>query len=66
MQAYVGGTTASYVDLASRIADKLPLVIAIVIALSFIVLMIAFRSLLIPVKAARHEPALGRPRPTAS
>ena len=50
--AYVGGTTASYVDLASQIAKKLPLLIGIVILLSFLVLMIAFRSLLIPFKAA--------------
>jgi putative drug exporter of the RND superfamily len=50
--AYVGGQTAGYIDLASQIGDKLPLMIAIVVGLSFIVLLIAFRSLLIPVKAA--------------
>ena len=50
--SYVGGQTAGYIDLASQISDKLPLMIAIVVALSFIVLMIAFRSLLVPAKAA--------------
>jgi RND superfamily putative drug exporter len=50
--AYVGGQTAGYIDLASQIADKLPLMIAIVVGLSFIVLLLAFRSLLVPVKAA--------------
>jgi RND superfamily putative drug exporter len=50
--AYVGGQTAGYIDLAAQISDKLPLMIAIVVALSFIVLLIAFRSLLVPVKAA--------------
>jgi putative drug exporter of the RND superfamily len=50
--AYVGGQTAGYIDLASQIADKLPLMIAIVVALSFVVLLVAFRSLLVPVKAA--------------
>jgi RND superfamily putative drug exporter len=50
--AYVGGQTAGYIDLATQIADKLPLMIAIVVALSFIVLLVAFRSLLVPVKAA--------------
>ena len=50
--AYVGGQTAGYIDLASQIADKLPLMIAIVVALSFFVLLIAFRSLLVPIKAA--------------
>ncbi len=50
--AYVGGQTAGYIDLASQISDKLPLMIAIVVALSFIVLLVAFRSLLVPIKAA--------------
>jgi RND superfamily putative drug exporter len=50
--SYVGGQTAGYNDLATTIADKLPLMIAIVVALSFIVLLIAFRSLLVPIKAA--------------
>jgi RND superfamily putative drug exporter len=50
--SYVGGQTAGYIDLATQIADKLPLMIAIVVALSFIVLLVAFRSLLVPVKAA--------------
>ncbi|HXQ88961.1 MAG TPA: MMPL family transporter [Solirubrobacterales bacterium] len=50
--AYVGGQTAGYIDLATQIADKLPLMIAIVVALSFFVLLVAFRSLLVPIKAA--------------
>jgi RND superfamily putative drug exporter len=50
--AYVGGQTAGYIDLATKIAEKLPLMIAIVVGLSFIVLLLAFRSLLVPVKAA--------------
>ncbi len=51
-EAFVGGQTAGYIDLASQIGDQLPLMIAIVVGLSFIVLLLAFRSLLIPVKAA--------------
>ncbi len=51
-QSYVGGQTAGYIDLATQIADKLPLMIAIVVGLSFIVLLIAFRSILVPIKAA--------------
>jgi putative drug exporter of the RND superfamily len=50
--AYVGGQTAGYIDLATQIADKLPLMIAIVVGLSFLVLLLAFRSLLVPLKAA--------------
>jgi RND superfamily putative drug exporter len=52
LTAYVGGQTAGYIDLAEKIADKLPQMIAIVVALTFLVLMLAFRSLVIPVKAA--------------
>jgi RND superfamily putative drug exporter len=50
--SYVGGQTAGYIDLGAQIAEKLPLMIAIVVALSFFVLLIAFRSLLVPIKAA--------------
>ena len=51
MGADVGGTTASYIDLASEISSKLPLVIGIVLVLSFFLLLLAFRSLLVPLKA---------------
>jgi uncharacterized membrane protein YdfJ with MMPL/SSD domain len=50
--AYAGGVTAGNVDLASRISSKLFVVIAVVLALSFLLLMVAFRSLLIPLQAA--------------
>jgi RND superfamily putative drug exporter len=50
--SYVGGQTAGYIDLATQISDKLPLMIGIVVALSFVVLLLAFRSLLVPIKAA--------------
>ena len=52
IQAHVGGSTASNVDLASEISSRLLLVIAVVLALSFLVLMLAFRSLLVPLQAA--------------
>jgi RND superfamily putative drug exporter len=52
LTAYVGGQTAGYVDLAERISDKLPSMIAIVVGLSFVVLMLAFRSVVVPAKAA--------------
>ncbi|KQW47898.1 hypothetical protein ASC77_15920 [Nocardioides sp. Root1257] len=50
--SYVGGYTASYVDLAALISARLLLVIATVILLGMALLMIAFRSLLIPLQAA--------------
>jgi putative drug exporter of the RND superfamily len=52
LKAYVGGQTAGYIDLANRISDKLPSMILIVVALSFLVLLLAFRSILVPLKAA--------------
>jgi uncharacterized membrane protein YdfJ with MMPL/SSD domain len=52
MTSYVGGYTASYVDLATLITNRLLLVIGTVILLGFLLLMIAFRSLLIPLQAA--------------
>src|SRR6202012_6111950 len=52
MQADVGGTTAAYDDLASKISSKLPLQIIVVIALSFLLLMLAFRTVVIPIQAA--------------
>jgi MMPL family len=66
--AYVGGVTAGNVDLAAKISSKLFEVIAVVLALSFLLLMIAFRSLLVPLQAgrgpARHEPhSTGWPGP---
>jgi hypothetical protein len=52
MTSYVGGFTASYVDLAALITARLLLVIGTVILLGFLLLMIAFRSVLIPLQAA--------------
>jgi RND superfamily putative drug exporter len=52
MTADVGGSTASNVDLASEISNKLLLQIVVVIALSFLLLLLAFRTLVIPVQAA--------------
>jgi RND superfamily putative drug exporter len=50
--AYVGGQTAYAVDLADKISARLVQVILTVIALSFILLLLAFRSILLPIKAA--------------
>jgi RND superfamily putative drug exporter len=52
MHADIGGTTASNIDLASKISSKLPLQIVVVIALSFLLLLLAFRTTVIPVQAA--------------
>ncbi|KJE22154.1 putative RND superfamily drug exporter [Frankia torreyi] len=49
---YTFGDTAINVDFASVLARKMPLFIAVVVGLSFILLLIAFRSLVIPLTAA--------------
>jgi RND superfamily putative drug exporter len=51
-RAHVGGATASFADLSERVQTRLPIFIAGVIGLSFILLMLVFRSILVPVKAA--------------
>ncbi|MEU5884146.1 MMPL family transporter [Spirillospora sp. NPDC047279] len=48
----VGGSTAAAEDYAGKVADRLPLFMAIVVGLSVILLMAVFRSVLIPLKAA--------------
>jgi RND superfamily putative drug exporter len=48
----IGGQTAGYIDLGTRIAEHLVKMIAIVVGLSFLVLLVAFRSLVVPAKAA--------------
>src|SRR5207253_9024416 len=50
--AYVGGATASEADFAHVLSSKLPLFIGIVIALSALLLMVVFRSFMIPLQAA--------------
>jgi RND superfamily putative drug exporter len=52
MHAYVGGSTAAYEDLATKISSKLPLQIVVVIALSFVLLILAFRTVVVPPQAA--------------
>jgi putative drug exporter of the RND superfamily len=51
-RAHVGGSTATWGDLGSRVKERLPLFIAAVVLLSFVLLTIVFRSVLVPLKAA--------------
>ncbi|HZP89903.1 MAG TPA: MMPL family transporter [Actinomycetota bacterium] len=48
----VGGATALFVDLKSLVAGRLIPLIATVVALSFVLLLLVFRSILVPLKAA--------------
>jgi putative drug exporter of the RND superfamily len=47
----VGGATAAVVDFSRYTADRLPWFIGAVLLLSFLLLMVVFRSLLVPLKA---------------
>ncbi len=51
-EAYVGGPTAAFIDQSDKIADRLPWFIGAVVAVSFLLLMTVFRSILVPLKAA--------------
>lgn len=47
----ITGLTAITVDVSDRLADALPIYLAVVVGLAFILLMIVFRSLLVPLTA---------------
>ena len=52
MEASVTGSTALTADVSSRLQQRMPWFLGAVIGLSFLVLMIVFRSVLVPLKAA--------------
>jgi putative drug exporter of the RND superfamily len=51
VDAQVGGLTAASTDFADYMGDRMPLLIGVVLLLSFLLLMAVFRSLLVPLKA---------------
>ncbi|KDN75573.1 membrane protein [Streptomyces olindensis] len=52
LKVHVGGQTAVFDDFASVLTDKLPQFIAVIVVLGGLLLMLAFRSLLIPATGA--------------
>ena len=52
MQASVGGVTAARADLSATVAERLVPFVVGVVTLSFLLIMVAYRSLVIPLKAA--------------
>ncbi|MBA3866670.1 MAG: MMPL family transporter [Solirubrobacterales bacterium] len=50
-QLHVGGINAVFEDFGNAISEKLPLFIGVVVLLSALLLMIVFRSILVPLKA---------------
>ncbi|WP_182314062.1 MMPL family transporter [Streptomyces sp. SCUT-3] len=51
-ETHVGGSTAAAVDLADRLGARMPWFVGFVVGLSFLLLMVEFRSIVVPVKAA--------------
>ena len=51
-RAHIGGQTASWADIGEKVSDRLPLFITAVVLLSFLLLTLVFRSILVPLKAA--------------
>lgn len=52
VRAYVGGATAANIDLSEIMADRMIQFFGVVIGLSVLVLVIVFRSIFVPIKAA--------------
>ncbi len=50
--AHVGGYTATMSDLSQRVEERLPILLVAVVAMSYLLLMVMFRSVLVPLKAA--------------
>ncbi len=50
--AHVGGYSAVMLDMSSRVQERMPLFIGAVVSLSFLLLVVIFRSLAVPIKAA--------------
>lgn len=48
----VGGSTALFIDVGNHVTNRVPIFLGAVIALSFVLLMAVFRSVLVPLKAA--------------
>ncbi|WP_086664551.1 MMPL family transporter [Lentzea kentuckyensis] len=52
VQAYVGGATASSMDVADALMSKLPLYLGLIAVLGFLLLAVAFRSIRVPLVGA--------------
>jgi len=52
LRIFIGGQTATFQDFAAVLAAKLPLFIAVVVGLAVLLLIVAFRSLVVPLTAA--------------
>jgi RND superfamily putative drug exporter len=48
---HIGGATAITEDFSAKLAERLPVFIGVVLGLSFLLLLVVFRSILVPIKA---------------
>ncbi|MGZ4705077.1 MAG: MMPL family transporter [Acidimicrobiales bacterium] len=51
VKVHIGGVTAAFDDVATQLQSRLPLFIGVVLGLSFLLLMVVFRSIVVPIKA---------------
>jgi putative drug exporter of the RND superfamily len=51
-RAYVGGETPAIIDMATIVKQRMPYVVAVVVGVAVLLLVVAFRSVLVPLKAA--------------
>jgi putative drug exporter of the RND superfamily len=51
-KAYVGGSTASYEDIASKVGNRMPWFLIYIVGVTFLILTMAFRSVVVATKAA--------------
>jgi putative drug exporter of the RND superfamily len=52
VEVYVGGQTALFVDLSDQLASRLPVFIGTVLVIAVLLLIVVFRSIAVPLKAA--------------
>jgi RND superfamily putative drug exporter len=52
LRVYIGGDTATFADFSTVLGSKLPLFVTIVVLLSFLLLAVVFRSLVVPLMSA--------------
>ena len=50
-EAYVGGISAEFLDFDTQLSAYLPIIFAFILGVSFILLLVVFRSVVIPIKA---------------
>ncbi len=50
-EAYVGGISADYMDFNEGLTTYLPIIFAFILGVSFVLLLIVFRSIVVPIKA---------------